>query len=378
MTSEERRAARRERRIKRRNEKRDRALAQYDSLERVAEVSSLVSAYRKARCGVSWKESVQRYGMNLLRNAAATRRDILAGKDVRKGFVEFDIMERGKLRHIKSVHISERVAQRSLCENALIPVLTRSLICDNGASLKGKGISFAIDRLTEHLRRHYRKHGTEGYVLIMDFKSYFESIDHERVKQILSRSFKDQRLIEFAMGFVHAFGDRGLGLGSEASQILAVAYPSRIDHYIKEQMRIKGYGRYMDDLYLLHESKDYLKQCLSTLRLMFARIGITLSEKKTRVVKLSRGFVFLKTRFVLTGTGKVVRKPSQDSIVRQRRKLKKFKRFLDKGEMTLAQTENSYMSWRGCISHKNAHMAVRNMDRLYKTLFPGGTAQWQH
>ena len=372
MTSEERKEARYKRRKEKREDKRGAALAEYGSLEAVTEISSLVKAYRKARCGVGWKESVQRYGMNMLRNAVKARADILAGKDVRRGFVEFDIMERGKPRHIKSVHISERVAQRSLCENALIPALTRSLIYDNGASLKGKGITFALNRLTAHLHRHYRKHGANGYVLTIDFKSYFENINHGHIEQMLRKSFIDERLITFAMGFVKAFGDKGLGLGSEVSQILAIAYPNTVDHYIKERLRIKGYGRYMDDLYLLHENKEYLWRCLAELREMFAEIGITLNEKKTRITKLSRGFVFLKTRFVLTENGKVIRKPARDSVVRQRRKLKKFRRFLETGEMSLAQIENSYMSWRGYISHKDAHRAIVNIDKLYNKLFSGG------
>jgi len=369
MTSEERREARYLRRKEYRDLKRRSSTKGHDSIERVADINALIAACKKAKSGVSWKSSVQRYLMNRVKNAVKTSESILSGKDVRKGFINFDIVERGKLRHISSVHFSERVVQRSLCANALIPVLTRGLIYDNGASVKGKGISFAVNRLKTHLHRHYRKHGNEGYVLMIDFSNYFGSMRHEPIRELLDKSFEDKRLADFTMLFVDAFGDVGMGLGSEASQIFAIAYPNRVDHCIKERLRIKGYGRYMDDMYLIHESKARLRECLEVIRAECARLGIRLNAKKTHIAKLSRGFTFLKTQFFLTETGRVILKAGRASIVRQRRKLKKFRKFMDKGLMTYGHIYNSYMSWRGYIGHKNAYRTIQNMDSLFSTLF---------
>ena len=369
MTSAERKENRRIRRSVTREAQKQAAVGECDSLEKVADPNALMSASKKARSGITWKASVQRYLMNLLKNVADTHKKILSEEDVRRGFIKFDLIERGKLRHISSVHFSERVAQRSLCANALIPTLTRGLIYDNGASLKNKGITFALDRLSAHLQRHYRKHGNEGYVLLLDFSDYFGRIRHDVIKEILNQNFKDKRLISLAMSFVYAFGEKGLGLGSETSQIFAVTYPSKIDHYIKEVLRIKGYARYMDDSYLIHKDKGYLKKCLEDLKGKFAEVGIVLNPKKTRIVKLSKGFTFLKTQYFLTDTGKVIRKACRESIVRQRRKLKKFKKFSDAGEMSFDHIYNSYMSWRGYIGHKDAHRTILSMDTLFKDLF---------
>lgn len=369
MTSAERKESRRIRRSVTREAQKQAAVGKCDSLEKVADPNALMSASKKARSGITWKASVQRYLMNLLKNVADTHKKILSEEDVRRGFIKFDLIERGKLRHISSVHFSERVAQRSLCANALIPTLTRGLIYDNGASLKNKGITFALDRLSAHLQRHYRKHGNEGYVLLLDFSDYFGRIRHDVIKEILNQNFKDKRLISLAMSFVYAFGEKGLGLGSETSQIFAVTYPSKIDHYIKEVLRIKGYARYMDDSYLIHKDKGYLKKCLEDLKGKFAEVGIVLNPKKTRIVKLSKGFTFLKTQYFLTDTGKVIRKACRESIVRQRRKLKKFKKFSDAGEMSFGHIYNSYMSWRGYIGHKDAHRTILSMDWLFRELF---------
>ena len=338
--------------------------------EQLADITNLYRAVKDSRRGVYWKASVQRYCMSLLRNIVKTRKDLLAGKDIRKGFIEFKIMERGKLRHIRSVHFSERVVQKSLCTNVLIPHLTRSLIYDNGASLKDKGIDFALRRAKIHLSRHYRKHGKEGYIVLVDFKGYFENILHEPLREIYQRTFcEDERLINLAMLFIEAFGEKGLGLGSETSQINAIAYPNNIDHYIKQDLRCENYARYMDDSYIICESKEQAQAILDKLRVKYAEKGITPNPRKTTIVKLSRGFTFLKTHFSLTDTGRIVDRPCRESAVRQRRKLKKFKKFLAAGKMTMKDIRTSYMSWRGFAAHKCARRTIYTMDGLYKRLF---------
>lgn len=104
MTSEERREQRYQRRKAARLKKRQETIGKYDNFERVASLNSLYEAAREASKGVDWKASVQRYNSLLLFNISKTRAELLAGKDIRRGFICFDICERGKLRHIKSVH----------------------------------------------------------------------------------------------------------------------------------------------------------------------------------------------------------------------------------------------------------------------------------
>lgn len=367
--SADRKEARFQRRKARRETRRLLRLKHYN-FNRVVSSDALWKAAKESRRGVLWKASVQRYNMNLLRNSIKASKDLHAGADLRKGFICFDLIKRGKLRHIQSVHFSERVVQRSLCSNALIPLLTCNLIHDNGASLTGKGIDFAQRRLKTHLRRHHRQYGTEGYVLLVDFKGYFDSILHNPLYQIHRRQFgEDSQLVDLAALFVSAFGDRGLGLGSESCQINAITYPNGIDHYIKEVLRCKYYGRYMDDSYFICESKDHAKAVLAALVSKYTEMGITASPKKTTIVKLTRGFTFLKTHFSITSTGRIVSRPSRESATRQRQKLKKFYKFMITGEMTLEQIHNSYMSWRGFVAHKNARRTIHSMDVLYQKLF---------
>lgn len=368
MNSDDRRAARRARREEKRARNRAERIDGL-TLERIADMDALYDAAMKSRRGVSWKASVQSYCLHVLGNVYKARQDLLNGEDIRRGFHEFDLIERGKLRHISSVHFSERVVHKSLSQNALVPAIMPTLTAGNSANMKGRGVDYAIARLKNQLARHYRRHGTDGYVLLVDFSDYFARIDHDAAKRLVMKALDDERLVALTNSLIDACGDVGLGLGSEPNQILAVALPNPIDHWAEEMAGLEATGRYMDDSYYIDMSKDKLKLVLACIEILCDDLGITINKKKTRIVKLSRGFRFLKKRFYYGPTGKVVVRPSREAITRERRKLKAMRRMLDRGEITMRQINQSYQSWRGGMLRLDAHETVLSMDRLYKELF---------
>jgi hypothetical protein len=348
--------------------KRKERLRQYDDWENVISFKSLFYSALKASKGVRWKASVQRYLLGILFKTTITRRNLQQGKDIRQGFIEFDICERGKIRHIRSVHFNERVVQKSICLNAMYPIMTNSLICDNTASQKGKGTYFAEKRLVKHLQWYYRHYGHKGYVLATDFKNYFENIPHDLLKQKFREKFSDKNIIKLADDFVSAFGERGLGLGSETSQINAIAHIDSIDHIIKEVERVKCYGRYNDDSYIISSNKKFLEGLLTRLENLYAQYGVILNKRKTKI-KTLKGFTFLKTRYFLAPSGKIVKKPCRESIVRERRKLKRQARLYQKGYMSLSDINTSFVSWLGSMKHRHARRTVWSAKKLYKILF---------
>jgi hypothetical protein len=307
-----------------------------------------------------------------MRNIIETRRKLLEGENVQNGFVEFTLRERGKIRHIRSVHISERVVQKCLCNQVLVPILSNSLIYDNGASIKGKGVHFAIKIFIAHLSRFYREnnYSNKGYALLIDFSNFFDNIDHNVLFELLRKKIKDERVIDLTMKFVKVFGDgKSLGLGSQVSQILAIFDPNDLDHAIKK-LGIKYYGRYMDDLYLIHSDKEYLKYCFGEIKKICNKLKIIINTKKTRIVKLEQGVEFLKGKYFLIPSGRILRRPCKDSATRMRRKLKKFRILIDSGKMSFSDLRASYQSWRGNYKKRfNAYHRIGYMDKLYYDLF---------
>ena len=368
MTSEERKAARYQRRQQKRQEKRKR-MKDHDSFTSVFSYAHLYRSYRYCRKGVSWKASVQKFIITAPLSVYQIHTKLMRGTYHSPGFYEFDLFERGKARHIRSTVIGERVVQRTLCDQALNPILCRTFIYDDGASLKKKGYDFAVNRLICHLRRHIRKYGTEGYILLFDFRKFFDNVDHALVKMELRRQFSDERIIRITDHFIDMFGNRGLGLGSQISQTLALLSGNRLDHYVKEVLRIKGYARYMDDGYLIHHSKARLQECMEKIKTLCKDLGIVLNDKKTQIFKLTHGFPWLKIRVFVTPSGKIVKKVYKRSVTRQRRKMKKLRFMLDEGKVTIDDCYNAWQSWRAYALRFNAWHTVQTMGKLYDALF---------
>lgn len=344
---------------------------QHTDYDKVADANNLMKSGKKCVKNVSWKYSTQNFYLDRINRIRKSKNRLDNMDRMSDGFTTFKINERGKIRNIRSVHINERMVQKTLSELSLVPTIRPKLIYDNYASLEGRGIQMAFDRLKVHLWRYYRKHGSnEGYVLVADLHAYFDSINHDCVYEQLSKVFEDDpKTLYLIMDFVDAFGEKSLGLGSQVSQIIAMFYPNKIDHYIKEVLKIEGYGRYNDDFVLVHEDKVYLQHCLDKINEMYKDLGIELNQNKTKICKLSSGFKFLKTKVHLTETGRVVIRPDRKSIVRERRKLKKLKVKLDNGELEFEEVKQQYMSWRGYIEKFDSYKTLQDMDKLFNELF---------
>ena len=86
--------------------------------------------------------------------------------------------------------------------------------------------------------------------------------------------------------------EEGLYIGSMTSQILAIFYLNDMDHFIKENLKIRYYVRYQDDFLLFHPSKDYLRHCLKEIENFLKKEKLTLNIK-TRIYKNTNNFLFL-------------------------------------------------------------------------------------
>jgi len=230
-----------------------------------------------------------------------------------------------------------------------------------------------LRRLVAHLSKYYRQNGysNSGYALTIDFSKYFDSIRHDILMKLAEKRVHDERVLDLSWQFIKVFGDGiSLGLGSQVSQVFAIYLPNDLDHAIKEKMRIKFYGRYMDDLYLIHKDKEYLEKCLAEIKIICDTLKIKINEKKTRIFPLREGVLFLKGKYYLLENGKVLRKPAKESAKRMRRKLRKFRKLIDNGKMNYQDLGTAYQSWRGNYKKRfHAYKQVQNMDRLYDTLF---------
>lgn len=327
----------------------------------------LYKGLKKSCCNVRWKDSVTGYEANGLKNTYLLRQSLLDGTYKISGYQRFKVHE-PKEREIVATRLKDRQFQRSLCDNVLYPQITRSFIRDNCACQRGKGVDDALDRLTVHLRRYYFKHGPNGWALKCDIRHYFAETPHDVAKAAIRKRLTDQRAAYYTDAIIDSFGgDKGIGLGSQVSQITELSVLDDLDHYIKERLRIKHYLRYMDDFILIHEDKSVLRAALAEIENRLSALGMTLN-KKTQILPLKNGVLWLKWRFVLTDTGKVIRKICMKSVVRERRKLRKMAKLAVAGRIPVAAITESFITWKAHAQRGNCRKIVADMQKLYDKL----------
>lgn len=264
--------------------------------------------------GVRWKTSTAR----VERHMAAVCTDILdrlrAGTYRTSRTHRFTLVERGKLRRIAAVAFRDRIVQRTLCDWSLVPMVRRSLIHDNGASLAGKGTSFARARFEAALRHAVRVHD-DPYVLLFDFSDYFASIPRERLWADLTAychrwclTDAEHAPVDRILAVLRPFvfdGGRGLGLGNQTSQTLAIWYPNRLDHAMAAAFG--AYGRYMDDGYVVCADRTTALKAKAMFESHALALGLIPNPRKTRIVRVRGGVVpFLKRSYRVRSDGRLV------------------------------------------------------------------------
>ncbi len=337
------------------------------SYEDAISFENLYEGLKKSARNVRWKASVVGYEANALKNTYELRRDLLNGTYRISPYRIFTIHE-PKERRIVATRIRDRQFQRSLCDNSFYKEITRSFIYDNGACLKDKGIDFCLNRIKIHMHRYYRRYGAEGWVLKCDIRKYFDSTRHDVAKAAVRKRVKDERTAQAVCDIIDSFeGGRGIGLGSQVSQLVQLAVLDDMDHMIKEHLHIKFYVRYMDDFVLVHPSKDHLKQCLSVIREHLADLGLELN-KKTCIYPLRQGVKMLKWRFVLTDTGTVLMLPDKRKAAKIRRKMKRLYTLEKAGKVEPGTTDASFASSMEHLRKGNSYRMIANLEKFYEEL----------
>jgi retron-type reverse transcriptase len=175
------------------------------------------------------------------------------------GYTTFPIYEPKERIISRLPYYPDRIVHHAIM-TILEPIFVSTFTTDTYNCIKKRGIHAAAKAVKRKLK------DTPGtrYCLKLDVKKFYPNVDHEILKQLLRRKIKDQDLLWLLDSIIDSAD--GLPIGNYLSQYFANFYLTYFDHWIKEEMRVKYYFRYADDMVILSDDKPYLQQLLSDIR----------------------------------------------------------------------------------------------------------------
>lgn len=325
--------------------------------------ADLIVAASQCRHNVMWKDSVAGFVKNRVQNCLELERKLADGSYCLSKYTCFKVYE-PKERDIVATNIRDRVVQRAICNTSFYKDITHGFIYDNWACQTGKGTTACRKRMKQLMLRAWRMHRDETYILKVDIKNYFGSTPHWVAKAAVRKRCTDSWVADYVYRVIDSFDDvglvgKGIGLGSQLSQLIQLAVLDDLDHVIKERLRIRCYIRYMDDMVLLG-TKGQLKEALSVIVGELERLELRISERKTKLMSWRNGFTFLGFRYHFTPTGGVSMVLAKGKESAERRKLRKQLSILP-----IEEVDKCKVSWNANAIQGTDYAAIRRMNRFY-------------
>lgn len=331
---------------------------------------NLLLAYRKAKRGKRTRPAVARFACDLETELLTLQRELQDGSYRPGGYRQFNIYDR-KPRVISAAPFRDRVVHHALM-NIIEPPLDQRFITDCYACRQGKGVHAAVNRYQAYAQRY-------AYALKLDIRQYFPSIDHEVLKQALHRRIKDAQVLRLLALIIDGSppstvpfelfpGDdlvsavqrrQGIPIGNLTSQFFANLYLDDFDHWVKQDLRIPAYLRYVDDLILLDNDKQRLWQACAAIETYLQTLRLRLHDRKRQIYRTSGWVDVLGYR--VSRTRRLLR---NDNGYRFRRQLKRLSQVYRRFRCNWNDIDPRVQSWIGHARHAET-------EGLRQTLFAG-------
>ena len=334
--------------------------------EKVTDFNNLYRAYRKAKSGKGYRKSSAKFEIQALSGIHKLKQQ-LETKQYRVACYNGFYIYEPKQRLIEASAFKDKVVQHSLCDNVLLPELLKVFIRNNFAGQIGKGTLFGLNTLKDDMQSFYNEYGMNGCILKADVTKFFYTIDHRILKQIIREYFTDADLLWLCDLIIDSTDGKGLPLGNQTSQVFALLYLNGLDHYITETLKIKYYGRYMDDFYLIHHDKEYLKYCLQKINKIIDNLKLSLNGK-TQIMPFKQGIKFLGFHTYIKD-GQIVCKIRNENKRNAYRKYKKMARLVIDGKLDYKRFKESYEAWKAHVQFGDCKDLIQNFDNQIKDWF---------
>ncbi len=271
----------------------------YDS---ICTLENLEEAYEKAKKGKSGKLYVIQFKINLEEELKKLKEELETLTYKPRHLKRF-IVRDPKTRTIHASEFRDRVVYHALV-NVIGPIFEKTFIYDSYASIINKGTLKAVLRFYQFVRKvtnngklienAFDNNNIVGYALKADIKHYFRTVAHEVLLNILRRKIADEKVIWLIEQILNNYDfevpGKGMPLGNLTSQFFANVYLNELDYFVKHQLKIKYYLRYVDDFIILHRDMKVLEDYKNKINdYLINNLKIELHPDKSKILPLRNG-----------------------------------------------------------------------------------------
>ncbi len=333
----------------------------------IIEFENLMMAARQAQKGKRFRANVLEFNYRLEQELFRLQAELKTLAYRPGAYRTFKISD-PKPRLISAAPYRDRVVHHALC-NVIVPLLDRTLIGHTYANRLGYGSHKALKRYTGWAR-HYR------YCLQCDIQKYFPSIDHEILKALLHERIKCPETLWLIDTIIDASNDqlpvieyfpgddlltpvqrrRGLPIGNLTSQFFANLYLSPFDHFVKRQLKLSKYLRYVDDFAAFSNDRAFLAEARIAMEENLATLRLKMHPIKSQLFETRYGANFVGFR-ILPDRIRV----RNDNLRRSRRRMKALQRQYEAWEIGLDPLVQRLQSWEAHLLHGDTHRLRRKL-----------------
>lgn len=330
-----------------------------NSFDKKLTFSNILEAYQRSIEGKGNKRNVIKFNINLETNITEIITALKSNKYKPSKYFSFTIYE-PKERKILALPLKDRIVQQWYIEEFIKPYIIPRLIDDTYACIKNRGTHNAVKKIEYYMHLMKSKH-REYYILKCDIKKYFYSIDKNILYNIMKCYIRDKKILNLTKILIYERSEeKGIPIGNYTSQYFANIYLSKLDYYIKEQLKVKYYIRYMDDFCLLLKTKEecyIIKKKISTYLQKYLKLEL---NSKSRYYKNSIGLNFCG--YKIYETHKLLRNNCK----------KKIKRKINKWNKDYLMNKQNYSkvfsSWNSFISHSKHANSYNFRVKMHKLI----------
>lgn len=324
---------------------------------------NLLKAHERASKYKTNRIELLKFNIDLETNIHTILNNLKTGNYKLSKYREFTIYE-PKERIIKCLPYKDRIVQQWYIYEFIKPYIMKKFINTTCACIDGRGTHYAV-RTTQKYMRIMKKKYNDYYILKLDIKKYFYNIDKDILYNIMSKYISDKLLLELTYKFIYDNDEKvGIPIGNYTSQYFANIYLDKMDKYIKEELKVKYYVRYMDDFVILESSKEKCKELKELIsKYLEEKLHLELNSK-SRYYPNKMGINFCGYRIYETHI--LVRDRCKKKI---KKKIKKWNKQYDNSELDITKLKLSFGSWLGHVKHADSFNLViryRNKIRYYK------------